>query len=215
MSQENNIEGSTALVRAKSLIVQSSTSYQEAMSFGNEINRRIVQIKEFSAIDKDAAYKTWKDFCEKEKKALTPFLAAKDLIDSVCSAWRRAEKERAEKEVAEARAKAMKAAEEERLRVAEQMEKASKPEQALKILEAPIVPKPIIIPAAAIPIVHGTFYRENWKARIVDESLIPREFLIPDEKKINQIVKAMKSATRIPGVEAYCEEVTARRAKNE
>lgn len=211
--QENNIEGSTALVKAKSLVVQSSTSYQEAMRFGNEINRRIVQIKEFSAIDKDAAYKTWKDFCEKEKKALTPFLAAKDLIDSVCAAYRRSEKERAEKEAAEARAMAMKAAEEERLRIAEQMEKASKPEQALKILDAPIIPKVYAIPMAAIPITEGASFRENWKARIVDESLIPREFLIPDEKKINQIVKAMKSATRIPGVEAYAEEVTARRGK--
>lgn len=214
-AQENNIEGTTALVAAKSLVVESSNSYQAAMNFGNEINKRIVQIKEVSAIDKDAAHKVWKNYCEKERQEIAPFLAAKDLIDSACAAYRRAEKERAEKEAAEARANVMKAAEEDRLRTAEQLEKTNRPEQAMKILDAPIVPKMYAIPMAAIPITEGASFRENWKARIVDESMIPREFLMPDEKKINQIVKAMKNLTNIQGVEVYCEEITARRRGNE
>lgn len=42
----------------------------------------------------------------------------------------------------------------------------------------------------------------EWGFRITDESLIPREYLMVDEKKIRAVVKAMKKQTNIPGVEA-------------
>lgn len=35
---------------------------------------------------------------------------------------------------------------------------------------------------------------------ISDASLLPREFLMPDEKRIGQMVRMMGAETRIPGV---------------
>lgn len=41
---------------------------------------------------------------------------------------------------------------------------------------------------------------DNWKAKIDDASEIPREYMVPDTKKINKVVSAMKEETDIPGV---------------
>src|SRR5690606_37870114 len=53
------------------------------------------------------------------------------------------------------------------------------------------------------PHVTGTAKRVDWKFEIVDASLIPREYLCPDEKKIGAIVKGFKDATNIPGVRVF------------
>jgi len=48
----------------------------------------------------------------------------------------------------------------------------------------------------------GVTLRDNWSFEIVDESLIPREFLKPDEVKIRSVVIAQKDKTNIPGIKA-------------
>lgn len=52
--------------------------------------------------------------------------------------------------------------------------------------------------------------QETWRFEITDESLLPREYFSPDEKKIGAVVRAMKTATNIPGVRVWSE----RTAKN-
>lgn len=59
--------------------------------------------------------------------------------------------------------------------------------------------------------VSGISSRQNWKFEITDASLIPREYLMPDEKKISGVVKAMKDATNISGIRAYPESVVSAR----
>ena len=59
--------------------------------------------------------------------------------------------------------------------------------------------------------VAGISTRTNWKFKIVDELLIPREYLIPDEKYIGQIVRAGKGKKQIPGIEIYSENIIASR----
>jgi len=46
----------------------------------------------------------------------------------------------------------------------------------------------------------GISTREDWDFEISDASLIPREYLIPDEKAIRAFVKATKGKKEIPGV---------------
>lgn len=46
----------------------------------------------------------------------------------------------------------------------------------------------------------GVTFSEVWTADIMDETLIPREYLTPDLSKIKQVAKAMKKETAIPGV---------------
>ena len=62
---------------------------------------------------------------------------------------------------------------------------------------------PIVIPKDEK--IDGNQIRIIWKMRIVDESLLPREYLIPDEKKLNGMAKVSKGTLKIPGVEFYPE----------
>jgi len=51
----------------------------------------------------------------------------------------------------------------------------------------------------------GVGESEIWKFEITDAAAIPREFLMPDEKKITGVVKAMRGETKIPGIRIYPE----------
>jgi colicin import membrane protein len=64
----------------------------------------------------------------------------------------------------------------------------------------------------AAPKVSGISTRKLWAFRITDPALIPREYLLIDEQKIGGVVRALKDATNIPGVEAYQKDSLASRA---
>lgn len=51
----------------------------------------------------------------------------------------------------------------------------------------------------------GGTTRVNWQFEVVDESLLPREFLKPDEAAIRAYIKAKKDRAQIPGVRVYSE----------
>jgi len=55
----------------------------------------------------------------------------------------------------------------------------------------------------------GISTKKIWKFKIVDIKSIPREYMMPDEKAIGQIVRATKGTLQIPGVEIYSEETIA------
>ena len=60
--------------------------------------------------------------------------------------------------------------------------------------------------------VDGVSFRYEWDFEIVNPAAIPREYLMPDEKKIRGIVRALKGATNIPGVRAVSRKTAAVRA---
>jgi hypothetical protein len=53
------------------------------------------------------------------------------------------------------------------------------------------------------PAANGTTLRTTWDFQVEDESLIPREFLTPDLKKIRGYVTAMKDNGKIPGISIF------------
>jgi len=46
-------------------------------------------------------------------------------------------------------------------------------------------------------------YRKVWKYRIVNEALIPREYLTPDLQKIGSLVRGFKEKFNISGIQVY------------
>lgn len=69
-------------------------------------------------------------------------------------------------------------------------------------------PEPAVVEEAEPPKVDGVSYYERWTYEIEDESQIPREFLMVDEKKIRGYVQSMKGDGSIPGVKIYSEKKT-------
>lgn len=52
--------------------------------------------------------------------------------------------------------------------------------------------------------VEGISPRETWTFEVEDADAIPREFLIPDEKRLKKIAKAQGAALMVPGLRAKC-----------
>lgn len=61
------------------------------------------------------------------------------------------------------------------------------------------------VSAVVAPTVAGQAMKTVWKFKIVDEKLIPREYLSVNETAIRQVVTALKDKTSIPGIEIYSE----------
>lgn len=122
---------------------------------------------------------------------------------------RRAEEERIRKELqAQAEADAKAAAEAQAIEDAVALEAAGDTKGAEAVLNNP-VPQPVYVPPVILQRetvkTAGVASQQTWKFRITNVDLIPREYLIPDEKTIGQIGRALKEKAKIPGVEFYPE----------
>lgn len=106
--------------------------------------------------------------------------------------------------------------EDERLERAAAMELAGKAHGDTELVaeaEALIAePAPMVVAAPvakATPKVAGISYRDAWKFRIVNEAVIPRQYLSVNESAIRSVVNGLKDKANIPGVEVYSERVVA------
>jgi vacuolar-type H+-ATPase subunit H len=87
-----------------------------------------------------------------------------------------------------------------------QAEQSGNHNQAEEILATvPQVSMPVIESVQAK--VEGVSMRDNWKYRITNANEIPREFLIPDDKKLTQYAKMAKNTMTVSGVEFYNDQI--------
>ena len=97
---------------------------------------------------------------------------------------------------------ARKQEEERRLAEALQAEAEGNKEEAEAILEEPAyIPMPTV--KTDIPKIDNRLFRKVWKFKIIDINKIPIQYLMPDMVKIGGVVRAMKGATNIPGIQVY------------
>lgn len=158
------------------------------------------------------AHDTWKTALAKRDLYLSPLKLAEQLLKArmgpymLEQARKQREAEEAARRAQEEAAAAARAAEEERQRKAREAAHDGDIKSATKILAAP--PPAVGVPAVEVPKaakLAGTSVREEWRWRITDEKLIPREWLTLNEPLITAHVRMHKGNTRIPGIEAYAE----------
>lgn len=139
-----------------------------------------------------------------------PLLNAESLLKRALLAYN-AEQDRIRREQ---ETKAREAAEKERRRIedraAKQAEKGNEQRAEALREKAALVSTPVI--ETHTPKVAGLSTREMWDFEIQDETLIPREYLVVSEQRIGAVVRAMKSATNIPGVRVFPRQTIASRA---
>lgn len=110
-----------------------------------------------------------------------------------------AEKAAAECRAAEEAAAAGRSADAEKLRaqaLATEEKAAAKIEEKLE--EASMTVAPIV--QREVPKVAGHSVIVTWDFEITDASKLPREYMMPDEKKIGKVVSALKASADIPGI---------------
>ncbi len=130
----------------------------------------------------------------------------------------RKEREEADRKAADARQKAEEARAAGDLHQAVVLEnQATKIEEKseIKATAAEIKAAQVVAPKveAYIPPVVGQSSRTIWKARVVDAAQIPREYMVPNEKMLNDVAGATKGKLSVPGVEFYPEQVMSARSK--
>jgi hypothetical protein len=207
--------------RVKSIVVRDQATLDAANDFLHELDAMIEQIDKTFNPQIAKAHELHKSLLAEKKKFTEPLELAKKVIGQRVAIHVTALQEK-RREAERVRL----AAEDEARRLAEKaVDKAEKLEaggnggKAAKVIEETHDKVEAIMAAAPeIPEeadTSGLVIREDWKFSIVDASLIPREYLVPDEKKIGRIVRALKGDANIPGVRVYSEKSTAVRSVSE
>jgi vancomycin resistance protein YoaR len=189
------------LAAARAIEVTDEPSHLRALDLAMECTKRQRKVEETWCESREMAHKAWKTITETIASFTKPLAEAAKICNQKAYAWKRAEDERRQIEAQRIERENAKKVEDERLRQAEALAKAGKPALADAVLEQPIEVRPVVAEEVAKPA--GVSYRENWQYTIVDEAVLPREFLMPDESKIGKVVKAMKAATKIPGIKVW------------
>ena len=76
-------------------------------------------------------------------------------------------------------------------------------QEAAAVMAEPIYVAPVVIPKDVPKMQGGPVFQKRWDFEIVNEAIIPRQYLTVDLVKIRQIVTALKSQTNIPGVKTF------------
>jgi hypothetical protein len=205
----------TTAQEAKLLTVRNPEEYRYACDFLKGVAQLRRQIAETFDPIIEQAHKAHKIAIAKKKETDGPLEVAEGQLKLLVNRYlsdverkRLAEEARLRDEARKAEEeRARREAEERKLELAIEAEQSGDMEVVEEILNSPTEVQPSYIPPVILPSVvekqAGISRRTNWKARVIDEALVPREFLCVDEQKLNRYAKAMQQKASVLGVEFW------------
>jgi hypothetical protein len=150
------------------------------------------------------AHSSWKALISEEKKHLEPIERCEVIIEGKILQFTKEENERRLKLQAEIEAKAQKEREKLEKQAQKAIENGNFDKAEEKLQQSQMVITPVIETKAEKQ--EGVSTVKVWKFSIIDEKLIPKEFLIVDESLIRKTVNTFKDKASIPGVKIWCED---------
>lgn len=193
--------------QAIGLVVETSSQYEQAGQLKLGIAALKKAIKERYRPRIQEADRLHKGLVADERKDLAPVEEADGIVDSKRTTWRR-EAERLQHELERKLQDEARKAEEERMLIeAAHLEEQGLVREAEALISAPVM-APVVMLTPAAPKVSGLVERKRWTFRITDPTLIPQKYLVPDEKAIGAVVRALGAQHGIAGVEAFQVEST-------
>jgi len=199
-------KATTALSLAKGISIASTDEYQGATSLLKDIKGIQREIDDTFSPVISAAHIAHQQAISAKKKHSEPLKDAERLLKGKVSGYLINEEKKRRAEEARRQEEARKQAEEEQLARAIEAEEFGENEEAEDIIHEEISVAPVIV-EKTVPKVQGISKQMAWKFRVVDAAKLPREYLVPDDKKIGVVVRALKSEARIAGVETWEEPV--------
>lgn len=197
------VNSQTALQVATSFVIASNEDYISVDQHCSGLAALEKEIKKEFSDPKQKAHDAHKAIVAMEAKLLGPIDDARRLDKAKMSVWRAKQAEADRLEKLRLEDEAMKDAEHKAMMALKNAEDDGDEAKALEIVSAPIVIYPVYVQKSAPKT--ATVLRTTWKARIVNEDLIPREFLVPDSVKIGKYARAMGKDAKLEGVEFYSE----------
>lgn len=207
--QADELRREALSLRASEIRVVNKETYDQAAGFLRSVSRVRARIEELFEPAVRKAHEAHKAVLAAKGEILAPLAPAEKALRLAMQGWlAEVERERQAAE-AKARAQARQAEEEEKARRAAELAEAGVEEEEIQQTVA-AMPAPVAVsPAPQLTRVEGVAQRVEWRFEIVNEALVPREYLSIDEKKIRAVVKAFKGEKEIPGVRIFSEKVVA------
>lgn len=206
----------TTVERARAIVVTDNDSRTQAGEVGVAIAGMYKKVEEWFAPMKRAAAATHKAICNAENGMLNPLAEMKRHLSVQIGSFDQAEERRRKVEEERLQEEARKAAQVEADRLAQEtaiadaiaLEAEGDKAGADAVLNNP-KPQPVyvqpVVVARTTPKTAGVSGREKWTYRITDFAALPDDFKMVNDVELGQVVRAMKSKTKIPGVEVFPE----------
>lgn len=205
-AQETKNKALTALATAQRLTIADNEGFVSAGAFRDGLKAIEKEINDTFDGPITAAHKAHKAIVAAKKGYSEPLENALRIIKQKMIAWTEEQERKRRLEQIRLEAEAKKKAEAETKELAKELKKAGLKDEAKQLLSEPVVVAPVVAPPTTAKI-EGFSYRSNWKFRVIDDDAIPRAYLMRDDKKIGEIVRSLKQATNIPGIEVYEDKV--------
>lgn len=195
------------VAQANSITVVDADEYEMACSFLSMISTRKKQVGETFDPIVQKAHAAWKESIAQREKFLRPLDQAEVDVKRKVTVWRLDEERKRREEEDRLAAEAKREAEDRAIAEAEALKANGEHELADMVLqEAAEAPPPVVVAPSTVPKQDGIAKKTTWKFRIVNETLVPREYMSVDGVKIGAIVRTQKQLTKIPGIQVYPEE---------
>lgn len=198
------------LDHAKMIVVETGEQYVAAGSWLTEVVKPLRrEIDETFDPAIKQAHSAHKAMLAAKDRVARPVAEAEGLVRSAIARYTRKQELARQEEERRLREEARKREEAERLERAAALEREGRNAAAEVVLNTPM-PVANVVLAPSTPQVAGISTREVWRFRIVDPTAVKPAFLVPDEKKIGEIVRSMKGAAAelVGGIEVYTDTTT-------
>lgn len=196
-----------ALSKSKELIINTQQDYDNAAEMCKDIKARIKQVQEYWKPLKEQAAKQHRDICAKEKQLLQPFTSAEADIKRKMTEYQRQKMEE-ERLLREEQERWKKEETERLLKAAAEAEQEGKTEHSDYLVEMAEQTQNMQFEQPKQVKTSGTAVKKVWKARVVNEKLVPVEIMGTvirpvDLSALDKLAKFSKGNMSVPGVEFY------------
>jgi len=186
------------LYDAQSLAIQNDKQFHYASDILRTIKGLQREIDEYFEPIIRKTHEAHKAALNAKKVQSEPLIKAERIIKSKVTTYHEA-RERVRREEERRRNEELRKKEEERVL-----------QEAIETGDESVLEEPVTILEVKVEDTtrhEGISYSLIWKFRVLDKEKVPEEYKIVDEKKVSQVVRAMKENTNIPGIEAYSEKI--------
>jgi len=208
-------ESTDLVTKVNGLTITNQLEYEGAAEFLKQIKGQEKKVKESFDPIISKAYQTHNEAVAQKNKFFNPLAAAEKVVKNLMSAYQNKKEAEAKEEQCKLQEAADREAEKERKRIqgkidrAEVSGKLGKAESLKEEKESVSYLAPMITPNVSKP--EGVSYRDSWTAVVENEKLIPREYLMVNQKALDGVARATKGTLNIPGVKWNCEKILASR----
>lgn len=201
--QEVSTKALTVIEQANAVTITDSQGYMAAGELWKAIKALKDQVVDTFKPIIDKAHAAHKEALAQKAKIFDPLDTASRTVKSLMEKYDREQEAIRQAEERRLQEIARKAEEDRKLQEALAMEATGNKEEAQVIINEEVYVPPVIVPKAVPKMSGGPVYRTIWDFEIINEALIPRQYLIPDLVKIGGVARALKKEAKIPGVNVW------------